>query len=239
MNPRTIAAPLRSLRSSIPLRPPMATSAGRIIPLPATRLGARFYSESTDAKKEESFHAEEDKRITELENAKMESDKRAKELEEELKELKKEVQYARADYQTAIRRAEEERKKASEFAIASFARALLGTVDVLQKALRSVPQPIPVDNQHLKQLFDGVGLTEKALVQTFERHGMKKLDNLKGEVFDPNLHEAEFMIPKEVAPPKKDGSPHSPGEIMEVNSEGWMIGNRVLRPAKVGVVQPE
>ncbi|WRT63692.1 uncharacterized protein IL334_000615 [Kwoniella shivajii] len=231
MNPRAIASPLRSLRSSIPLRPPMV--AGRVT---LNRL-ARPYSESAGGKKEESFHAEEDKRITELENAKKESDKRAKDLEEQLKDLKKEVQYARADYQTAIRRAEEERKKASDFAIAGFARALLGTVDVLQKALKSVPQPI--DNTHLQQLFDGVGLTQSTMIKTLESHGMKRLENLKGEVFDPNLHEAEFMIPKEAAPPKKDGTPHNPGEIMEVNSEGWMIGNRVLRPAKVGVVQPE
>ncbi|WWC66701.1 uncharacterized protein I206_100605 [Kwoniella pini CBS 10737] len=232
MNPRTLAAPLRSIRS-LPLRPPM-TPAGRIAPLPATRF-ARQYSD----KKEESFHAEEDKRITELENAKKESEKRAKELEEEMKQLKKEIQYARADYQTATRRAEEERKKASEFAITGFARALLGTVDVLQKALKSVPQPIPSDNQALKQLFQGIELTEKALIQTFERHNMKRLDNLKGEMFDPNLHEAEFMIPQVAAPPREDGKPHEPGQIMEVNSEGWMIGNRVLRPAKVGVVQPE
>ncbi|WWC85943.1 uncharacterized protein L201_000813 [Kwoniella dendrophila CBS 6074] len=235
MNPRTLTAPLRSLRSSLPLRPQVVAS-GRIAPLPVSRMNVRSYSETAEDK---SFHAQEDKRITELETAKKESDERAKKLEEELKELKKEIQYVRADYQTATRRASEERAKASEFAIAGFARALLETVDVLQKALKSVKQPIPIENSGLKQLYDGIGLTEKTLIKTFERHNMKRLDNLKGELFDPNLHEAEFMIPKEVAPKKENGDSHEPNEIMQVNSEGWMIGNRVLRPAKVGVVQPE
>ncbi|WVR03483.1 hypothetical protein IAU60_000474 [Kwoniella sp. DSM 27419] len=228
MNGRMLATPLRSLRSSIPLRA-ATTSSARLAP--GALRAVRPYSDAAD-KKEAEFHAEENKRITDLENAK-------KELEEQLKELKKEVQYARADYQTAVRRADEERVKTKEFAISQFAKALLSTVDVLSKALASVPQPIPADNAHLKSLYDGVGLTQKSLIQTFERNGMKRLENLKGEQFDPNLHEAEFMIPKEVAPRRPDGEPHGPGEIMEVNSDGWMIGNRVLRPAKVGVVQPE
>ncbi|OCF45216.1 molecular chaperone GrpE [Kwoniella heveanensis CBS 569] len=236
MNPRTLTAPLRSLRSSIPLRPAAVTP--RIAAIPVARLNvARTYSASADAGKEDKFHAEEDKRISELENAKKESDKKAEELAEQIKELKKEIQYVRADYQTAVRRAAEDKVKNSEMAIASFARALLGTVDILSTALRSVPQPI--EHQALKQLYDGVELTQKALIQTFGQHKMKRIENLQGQQFDPNYHEAEFMIPKEVAPKRADGEPHGPGEIMQVNSEGWLIGDRVLRPAKVGVVQPE
>ncbi|WWD22406.1 hypothetical protein CI109_106897 [Kwoniella shandongensis] len=234
MNPRSLTAPLRSITRSLPLRP--TSSAAPI----ASRLSviSRPYSESSKSS-EESFHAQEDKRITELEAAKKEADKKASEFEEQVKELKKEMQYLRADIQTATRRTAEEKAKASEFAITSFARALLSTAENLTSALKHVPHPIPAENKALADLHQGVELTHKALLKTFEQHGVTRVDKLLGEQFDPNMHEAVFTIPKEAAPPKKDGGVHGPGEIMDVSKEGWMIGNRVLRPAQVGVVNPE
>ncbi|KAK8845460.1 hypothetical protein IAR55_006173 [Kwoniella newhampshirensis] len=234
MNPRSLTSPLRSLTRSVPLRPVAQA------PVSAARFGviSRPYSESSKSS-EETFHAQEDKRLAELEAGKKEADKKAAEFEEQVKEMKKEMQYLRADVQTATRRANEEKAKASEFAITSFARALLSTADVLTTALKHVPQPIPAENKALADLHQGVELTHKALLKTFEQHGVKKVDDLLGEQFDPNMHEAVFTVPKEVAPPKKDGTSHGPGEIFDVSKEGWTIGNRVLRPAQVGVVSPE
>jgi molecular chaperone GrpE len=76
------------------------------------------------------------------------------------------------------------------------------------------------------------------LLKTFEQHGVKPFDSL-GEKFDPNMHEATFQIPKEAAPKKADGGEWGSGEVFEVAKGGWMIGNRVLRPAQVGVTQME
>jgi molecular chaperone GrpE len=139
----------------------------------------------------------------------------------------------------------DERTKASEFAITSFARSLLSTSDVLLTALSHVPKsalsssdPSPAAKA-LSDLMGGLELTHKALLKTFEQHGVKKMELSRGDEFDPNLHDATFMVPKEVAGEKEGGNPFGPGEVVEVGKEGWMIGSRVLRPAQVGVTQME
>ncbi|KAL7418904.1 GrpE, mitochondrial [Cryptotrichosporon argae] len=166
-----------------------------------------------------------------------ESAKKLAECEEKVKELNKELQYARADYQTLSRRSAEEKARASDFAISSFARSLLSTVDVLSAALSHVPQPVAPATP-LAELFSGVELTQKALLKTLEQHGVTRF-RPDGEPFDPNLHEASFQIPAEVAPKRADGKQREKGEIVEVGKEGWMIKGRVLRPAQVGVVMME
>lgn len=141
--------------------------------------------------------------------------------------------------QTLSRRIVEERTKASEFAITSFARNLLSTIDVLTTALAHVPKPIDTSNTALRDLANGVELTQKAMLRTFESHGVVKMTVGRGATFDPNLHEATFQVPKEVAGDKGGGAVWGAGEVVEVGKEGWMIGNRVLRPAQVGVTQVE
>lgn len=146
--------------------------------------------------------------------------------------------YHKAEIQTLTRRVSDERAKASEFAISSFARSLLSTSDVLTTALKHVPKPIPTGTP-LEALFNGVEMTQKAMFKTFQESNVVKMEVGKGTVFDPNLHEATFQIPKEVAGPKEGGGEWGAGEVVEVAKEGWMIGNRVLRPAQVGVTQVE
>lgn len=82
-------------------------------------------------------------------------------------------------------------------------------------------------------------LTQKAMYKTFEQHGVRKMEVGRGTTFDPNLHEATFQIPKEVAGEKGNGGAWGAGEVVEVGKEGWMIKDRVLRPAQVGVTQIE
>lgn len=149
------------------------------------------------------------------------------------------MQYARADIQTMSRRSQEEKLKAADFAITKFAQSLLSTSDVLVTALNHVPKPLDPSNSALQQLYSGVELTHKALLKTFSQHGVKQFEKTKGEQFDPNLHEATFQVPKEVAPAREDGQRPASGEIIEVGKDGWMIKDRVLRPAQVGVVQIE
>jgi molecular chaperone GrpE len=146
--------------------------------------------------------------------------------------------YQRAETQTMARRVEDERRKASEFAISKFAQSLLDTTDTFAVALKHVPKPVE-PNTPLASLVQGVELTQKALLKTFEQNKVLKMDIKQGDGFDPNLHEATFQLPKEVAPPKKDGGAWESGQVVEVTKEGWMIGQRVLRPAQVGVTQIE
>ena len=147
--------------------------------------------------------------------------------------------YQRAEVQTLTRRIGEERTKATEFAITSFARSLLATSDVLIAALSHVPQPIDPSNTSLAALFNGVTMTQKAMHKTFEENGVVKMTLGKGDAFDPNLHEAVFQIPPEAAGPGVGGKEWGKGEIVEIQKEGWTIGSRVLRPAQVGVTQIE
>ncbi|ODO01959.1 molecular chaperone GrpE [Cryptococcus wingfieldii CBS 7118] len=221
MSVRSFTGPLRSLsRSALPR--PAPASGARLFPAQL-----RAYSDAAPAEP-----TPESARLTELETAN-------KELEESVKEMKRDMQYLRADLQTANRRTAEEKAKASEFAITSFARALLDTADVLTTALKHVPQDQLSVNKDLASLHQGVQLTHKALLQTFEQHGVKQLGELRGEQFDPNQHEALFTVPQAVAPKKANGDSHGPNEIFDVSKEGWTIGQRVLRPAQVGVVAPE
>lgn len=152
--------------------------------------------------------------------------------------LQKDRKYKQAEIQTLSRRIEEERRKASEFAISKFALSLLSTSDVLSTALSHVPKPVEPGTP-LGSLSSGVELTQKALWKTFEQNGVVKMQVKRGDTFDPNEHEATFQIPAAVAGPKGDGKEWGPGEVVEVGKEGWMIGKRVLRPAQVGVTQIE
>ena len=150
----------------------------------------------------------------------------------------KDMKYLQAEIQTLSRRVSEERAKASEFAISSFARDLISTSDILTQALKHVPKPIE-QGSSLESLFNGVEMTQKAMYKVFSEHGVKPMELAKGSQFDPNLHEATFQIPPSVAGPKEGGGEWGPGEVVEIGKEGWMIGSRVLRPAQVGVTQIE
>lgn len=148
------------------------------------------------------------------------------------------MQYLRADYQTMSRRVAEERTKASDFAIAKFAKELVGTTHVLATALKHTPKPIEKGSA-LGNLHDGVDLTRKSLLKTLSHYGIEPMEGLVGTQFDPNSHEAIFQVPPQVAPKKADGSEPAGGEIIEVQTQGWTIKDRVLVPAQVGVVQME
>ena len=149
----------------------------------------------------------------------------------------KDILYHRAETQTMARRVEDERRKASEFAISKFAQSLLDTTDTFDVAIKHVPKPVEPGTP-LAALVQGVELTQKALLKTFEQNGVRRMEIGQGDAFDPNLHEATFQVPKEVAPPKNKGEWGS-GEVVEVLKQGWNIGPRVLRPAQVGVTQIE
>lgn len=147
------------------------------------------------------------------------------------------------------RNAAREKEQARDFAISRFAGDLLETVDVLSMALKSVPKsalsPPPESSDasssssstdalaekspatHLRELYEGVEATQRLLLHTLFKHHVKPFDPT-GEVFDPNKHEALYQAPI----PGKE-----PGTVLECQKVGYMIKDRVLRAAQVGVVQ--
>jgi molecular chaperone GrpE len=144
----------------------------------------------------------------------------------EIAEHKDRALRALADYDNMRRRSEREAADARTYALTGFARDLLSVVDNLTRALESVPAEARAAAEGtFKSLVEGVELTARELQSTLGRHGVKKLEP-QGEKFDPNFHQAMFEVPDETLPA---------GTVTQVVQSGWKIGERVLRPALVGV----
>jgi molecular chaperone GrpE len=131
-----------------------------------------------------------------------------------------------ADMENLRRRTEKEVADAKQYGVANFAREMLSVVDNLRRAVTSVPaEDAKNASGALKALVEGVDLTERDFLSRLARFGVKPLDP-EGKKFDPNMHEALFEIPNENVPT---------GTVLQVVETGYSIGDRVLRPAKVGV----
>jgi molecular chaperone GrpE len=147
-------------------------------------------------------------------------------LQAENTELKDKLLRTLADMENLRRRTEREVSDAKIYGVASFARDMLTFADNLRRAVEAVPASL---REHadpaLKTFVDGIELTERDFISRLTRFGVKKIDPL-GKKFDPNFQEALFEIPDESVPP---------GTVLQVVEQGFSIGDRVLRPAKVGV----
>jgi molecular chaperone GrpE len=147
-------------------------------------------------------------------------------LNAENAELKDRALRALADVENLRRRAEREAADARTYAVTGFARDLLTVVDNFARALESLPAETRAAVEGpLKAFIEGVELTGRELQAVLGRHGVKKLEP-QGEKFDPNFHQAMFEAPDEALPA---------GTVTQVVQSGWKIGDRVLRPALVGV----
>jgi molecular chaperone GrpE len=147
-------------------------------------------------------------------------------LEAEKADLKDKLLRLMADMENLRRRTAREITDARTYAVTNFARDMLNVADNVRRAIESVPEEARSTAEgSFKGLIDGIDLTERDLLKTLERHGVKKLDP-QGQKFDPNLHQAMFEIPNAEVPS---------GTVLQVVQSGYVIGDRVLRPALVGV----
>ncbi|MBB3017485.1 molecular chaperone GrpE [Microvirga lupini] len=147
-------------------------------------------------------------------------------LEAEKADLKDKLLRLMADMENLRRRTEREMADARTYAVANFARDMLNVADNIRRAIESVPEEASKSAEGaFKGLIEGIDLTERDLLKNLERHGVKKLDP-QGQKFDPNLHQAMFEIPNAEVPN---------GTVLQVVQSGFVIGDRVLRPALVGV----
>jgi len=163
---------------------------------------------------------------TESEAEESSPETRVVELEVELAEQKDRLLRALAEIENVRRRAQREREDASRFAVAGFAKDLLSTADNLRRALESLPES-EVKDDRTRSLLAGVGATERELLSIFERHGIRRIDP-KGERFDHNFHQAIFEAERPDQPS---------GTIVEVLQPGYVLHDRLLRPAMVGVAK--
>ena len=157
---------------------------------------------------------------------------REEQLEAELKMVKDQLLRSLAEQENTRRIAQRDVADARNFAVKSFAKALLEVSDNLSRALDVVPEEMRKDTENhatLATLYEGIEMTESGLLKAFESNGLKKFGT-PGEVFDPNQHEALYEYPD---------SEKEPGTVGQVIKVGFLLNDRVLRPAEVGVVKKE
>lgn len=146
-------------------------------------------------------------------------------LQAELGAAKEQVLRALAEADNARKRAAREREDASKYAISNFARDLLSVADNLRRALEAAPP----GSEQLLSLLQGVEATERELLKIFEKNGIRKIEPA-GEMFNPNFHEVMFEAPA-------TGQPA--GTIVQVIEAGYVLNDRLLRPARVGVAKDD
>jgi len=144
----------------------------------------------------------------------------------EVAELRDKLLRALAENENLLRRAKREREDTAKYAAANFARDMLAVADNLGRALESVP-PALREMEDAAGFLDGVELTERELRATLERHGITRISPL-GEKFDHDRHEALFEVPTSDA---------EPGTVVQVLQDGYVIHDRLLRAARVGVAK--
>jgi molecular chaperone GrpE len=143
-------------------------------------------------------------------------------------QMKDKVLRTLAEMENLRRRTEKEVADARTYATTNFARDMLSAADNMRRALETLGEEARAAAEGVfKGLIEGIELTERDLLKTLERHGIRKIEP-KGEKFDPNLHQAMFEVPDPSVPN---------GTVREVMQAGFVIGDRVLRPALVGVAK--
>ncbi len=141
-------------------------------------------------------------------------------------ELKDRALRVMAEMENLRRRTEKELKDARQYSVATFARDMLTVSDNLRRAIEAVPEELRENaDANLAGLLEGVEMTERELLNQLEKNGVKKLEPA-GQKFDPNFHQAMFEVPNTEVPNNT---------VVQVVQAGYQIGERVLRPAMVGV----
>jgi molecular chaperone GrpE len=143
--------------------------------------------------------------------------------------LKDQLLRALAETENVRRRAQRDREEAGKYAITAFARELVGVADNLRRAIAAIPPEALANDEALKNLAAGVELTERQLLTAFERFQLRKIEPL-GEKFDSNLHQAMFELPAQGQPT---------GTVLQVLQPGYVLHDRLVRPAMVAVAKAE
>ena len=147
-------------------------------------------------------------------------------VEEKLEDAENRLLRTLAETENLRKRYEREKEDLSNYVISNFAKETLAILDNLQRALSSIKTNDFKDtDENIKTFVEGIELTEKQIITIFEKFKIEKVKSLDSN-FDPNFHQAMFEVESE---------DKEPGTVVEVVQEGYKIGDRLLRPALVGV----
>ncbi len=147
------------------------------------------------------------------------------ELHNEKQDLNDKLVRVMADMENLRRRKDREIEDKGKYAVSKFANDILSIADNIHRAIESVPAEAIEEDEALKSLIEGVQMTDREFLNVVERHGISRLDPVD-QPFDPNMHQAMFEVEDKEKPS---------GTIVQVMQAGYMIGERTLRPAMVGV----
>lgn len=147
--------------------------------------------------------------------------------EQQIADLKDRLLRALADVENTRRRAERELEETRKYAASNFARDLLSVPDNLRRAIDSIGGELRAGNESVRNLVLGIEMVEKELLTAFERHGISRIDPL-GQKFDHNYHQAMYEVPTADQPS---------GTVIEVLQPGYVMRDRLLRPAMVAVAK--
>jgi molecular chaperone GrpE len=150
---------------------------------------------------------------------------RVRELESQQSDLTDRLLRAHADMENLRKRTEREKQDGARYAISKFALDMVGIGDNFQRAVAAVPASAREQDGAVRSLIEGVEMTERAFLQVLERHGVKPIDPI-GEPFNPNLHQAVM---------EEEAAEVPTGTVIKVFQPGYIIEERVLRPAMVVV----
>lgn len=207
---RTVAMQMSALRTPV-----------RFAPIKSIRMYSEEAQEPKDTEAGEELTAEQ-KNIKELETKLSEKSKEAAEFKDRLLR-------SVADFRNLQEVTKKDVQKAKDFALQKFAKDLLESVDNFGHALSAFKEDDLKKSKEINDLYTGVRMTRDVFLSTLKKHGIEKLDPL-GESFDPNKHEATFQVAQ------KD---KEPGTVFHVQQLGYTLNDRVIRPAKVGIVKLE
>ena len=143
----------------------------------------------------------------------------------QIKELKDQLLRSLAENENLRKRTIKEIADAKKYSHISFVRDLVSSVDNLQRALEAVPDDKSQLSEPIKNLVIGLEIVEKEILNTFKKHSLKQINPI-GEKFDYNLHQAMFEVPT---------NEKEPGYVVEVSQKGFLLHNRLVRPAMVGI----
>ena len=147
---------------------------------------------------------------------------------DKIKELEGKLLTSLADNENLRKRFDREKEDLSNYVISEFAKEILAVLDNLQRAMATAKiEEVREKSSEISQLLEGIELTEKQIISIFEKFKIEQVKSM-GEQFDPNIHQAMFEVQKD---------DQESGTIAEVVQEGYKIGERLLRPALVGVVK--
>ncbi len=170
---------------------------------------------------------DENEKFDSIEDIKEHKDEIVLELEQKVVDLKDQLMRSLADGENLRKRTQKDIEHAKKYSHISFIKELVSSVDNLQRALQSIPEDTSSLPEPIKNLIIGLEIVEKEVISTLEKHNVKQINPL-GEKFDYNFHQAMF----EVVTNESD-----PGTVVEVSQKGYLLYDRLVRPAMVGIAK--